>query len=523
MTQEAKQRAAEVEAAKGTGRLHGTAPFSKSGIDASMSKGTNTNASVFNQAFDQAMHGYDSIDQRILLEGNANYPNNPNYTYGNMRGATSNNGTEPIITTQQLLDYLLTLRGHWTRKHPQLCVRLTRSMAALGISTFVTNANDSNKDKASSAGELNFGFPKGPKGLETATARRILARLKAYTGSPQAELSDQSTEKQKEDKMVDLDVFGAICRATGLKLSDEELLILADATDRHPLANRISIDVLLESIAATLQNSNKDTTATSNGGEEAAKASSGGNPFKKKEYTKAQTFALKHLKDVLWDTGQRMKRTARQWRNDVMSLFTGFDGSKVGYITTEDFQMALTLLNSSVDQAIVSDLPTVPEGPGMVNYSEILDHVLKFPPTAFDMVDESGKTIPKTKAGKKSQNAGKTAPGPRDGKYKAGTTNTLGKGGKKAADDDEGMTVDELMTEHKKVEAVQQLVRVIRKSMKRSIKTAGAGKHTGPVTGEELKAKLQKYVPPSLSNYSPITLLLLSYYYCYDDDDHTNH
>ena len=63
-----------------------------------------------------------------------------------------------------------------------------------------------------------------------------------------------------------------------------------------------------------------------------------------------------------------MKRTARQWRNDVMSLFTGFDSSKVGYITTEDFQMALTLLNSSVDQAIVIDLPTVPEGPGMVNY-----------------------------------------------------------------------------------------------------------------------------------------------------------
>lgn len=301
VTQEAKQRAAEVEAAKGTSRIHGTAAFSKGGVDATMSKG-NTNASVFNQAFDQAMHSYDSIDQRILLEGNANYPHNPNYTYGNMQGVTSNNGTEPIITTQQLLDYLLTLRGHWTHSHPQLCVRLTRSMAALGISTFVTNANDSNKDKASSAGEQNFGFPKGPKGLETATARRILARLKAYTGSPQAEMSDQSTEQQKEDKMVDLDVFGAICRATGLKLSDEELLILADATDRHPLANRISIDVLLESIAATLQSSNKDTTATS---EESNKVeSSGSNPFKKKEYTKAQTFALKHLKDVLWDTGR---------------------------------------------------------------------------------------------------------------------------------------------------------------------------------------------------------------------------
>jgi hypothetical protein len=124
-------------------------------------------------------------------------------------------------------------------------------------------------------------------------------------------------------------------------------------------------------------------------------------------------------------------------------------------------------------------------------FSEILDHVLKSPPSAFDMVDENGKTIPKTKGAKGGSKPPKGTV-PRDGKYKPNGTNTVGKGSKKAADDDEGMTVDELMAEHKKLEAVSQLVKVIRKSMKRSIKTSGAGKHTGPVTGEELKAKLQK-------------------------------
>ena len=75
---------------------------------------------------------------------------------------------------------------------------------------------------------------------------------------------------------------------------------------------------------------------------------------------KAAKFALKHLGTRC---GTRKAQEEESWRqNDVRSAMKGFDSQKVGYITTEDFQMALTLLNSQIDRAILRDIPVVPEG-----------------------------------------------------------------------------------------------------------------------------------------------------------------
>ena len=50
--------------------------------------------------------------------------------------------------------------------------------------------------------------------------------------------------------------------------------------------------------------------------------------------------------------------------------------SKTGFIPTEDFALALDLLNAPVAINVLRDIPTVPDGPGLVAYAPIIDLVL---------------------------------------------------------------------------------------------------------------------------------------------------
>ena len=105
---------------------------------------------------------------------------------------------------------------------------------------------------------------------------------------------------------------------------------------------------------------------------------------------KASKFALKHLSDTLNNAGTRLKRKKREWQKDVTTVMKGFDNQKVGFITTEDFQMALTLLNSKIDLAILRDIPSVPEGPGMVAYQDILEEIFGRASTGRKLEDNEG-------------------------------------------------------------------------------------------------------------------------------------
>ena len=47
---------------------------------------------------------------------------------------------------------------------------------------------------------------------------------------------------------IDKDVFHLILKATGVVLTDQELLILADATDTHPMADNVRYTLLVEAL-----------------------------------------------------------------------------------------------------------------------------------------------------------------------------------------------------------------------------------------------------------------------------------
>lgn len=65
------------------------------------------------------------------------------------------------------------------------------------------------------------------------------------------------------------------------------------------------------------------------------------------DQSEAGIYALDHLRDLLWKHAARLHRTSLQWIADVRTVFAGFDKGKTGFITTEDFNMALWLLNAT--------------------------------------------------------------------------------------------------------------------------------------------------------------------------------
>jgi Ca2+-binding EF-hand superfamily protein len=383
------------------------------------------------------------------------------------------------LNTCDLMGYLFNLRGAWPSLHERLCQRMAKSMQSIGVSVFIQGANPpagtangssgaATGESRGGAGSSDMGFPKGPKGIETATARRIIARLRAFTGVPASDVTNKtngSLEDEEEEKMIDLDVFGAICRATGLHLNDEELLLLADSTDRHPLANRINCDVLLDSIASVTESNTE--------AEEKRKATSDMSTS-----DKAAKFALKHLGDTLSNAGTRLKRKRREWQKDVTTVMKGFDSQKVGFITTEDFQMALTLLNAKIDLAILRDIPRVPEGPGMVAYQDILEGVFGRSSVMEDEEDGKGKSDAK----KPTNTKGLSVAAQRKATLAAMEEEERAKEKQKEASST----------------AVQALIKVIRKSMKKSAqeqaRKRGGGKASaiGLDLSNDLKTRLNK-------------------------------
>ncbi len=359
------------------------------------------------------------------------------------------------IDMRDLFRHLFKVRGPWMNTQPYLCNRMVRAMTMTGATLFTTapgeapNAQDNNK------GANAMAYPKGPRGIETAAARRLLARLRAFTEISSfdgaASGSSGVSAGGGEGRMVDLDIFGAISKACGIPLSDEELLVLADSTDFHPLANRIRCDVVLEAIAFE----NTSTGAVEGEGEKKSKKS-----LMDTELSEAATFAIKHLKEQIWKTCKRLKRNADEWINDVNAVFRGFDNGGVGFITTDDFTMALALLNAPCNAEILRDIPSVPEGPGMVSYIDILEALL-VPPAS--MVKSSGTTkgmgeVHKASAGSQENKRPDSADRQSSNTSSSAVSGLNGKKGSKLTQAEK----DQQEREY----AVNMLVNVIRKSMK---------------------------------------------------------
>jgi hypothetical protein len=75
-------------------------------------------------------------------------------------------------------------------------------------------------------------------GIGTATARLLLSRLAAFHDETLRQNGESVTEVN-EGTMISVEVFARVIRCTGVTLTDDEVLLLADATDDHPAASMV--------------------------------------------------------------------------------------------------------------------------------------------------------------------------------------------------------------------------------------------------------------------------------------------
>ena len=234
----------------------------------------------------------------------------------------------------------------------------------------------------SNKGSMQASYSQGSKGVEGSIARRILSRLRAFVDLRPA-------SEGVGARMVEIDIFSYIVRATGLPLNDEEILVLADSTDPNPKPNMIRCDVITEALTLTFA---AEPDAYTN---------------KKGELKESSSFALQHLRELLWRTATQLKRSNSEWIADVNAVFRGFDTGSTGFIASEDFILGLALVNVILSLDIIKDLPGFPDGPGLVPYTKILDLVL-IPPekkSQIKKIDIGGK-VPKRPLDNKEETSG---------------------------------------------------------------------------------------------------------------------
>jgi Ca2+-binding EF-hand superfamily protein len=301
---------------------------------------------------------------------------------------TAGNDTRAVnprtnVDTRVLLASLMHLRGPWFNFQPRLADKMLKLLNICGQERFAPRRG------ADSVDDDQIKFANTRKGIETAAARLVLSRLRAFShvkpindamvkataaggrdsNSSLAGAAGSVAGLLDESRMVERAVFVQVCRASGLRLTDQDVLLLADATDCDPQADRVRCDVIVEvlksldGIASGEDDYNDERGATRRLGSS----------------TPAGDFALQHVRELLWATGQRLGRSAVEWRADVTALFAGFDAAGSGFITSEDFVSALRLLRCPVSLDILRDIPAVPDGPGLVAYQDILYVVLQPP------------------------------------------------------------------------------------------------------------------------------------------------
>jgi Ca2+-binding EF-hand superfamily protein len=286
------------------------------------------------------------------------------------KGGRRNTATRFMVDSRSLMRHVLKARGPWVKAFPDLCKKIKKSLAMAQPGAGADEGDNKDKKKRGSGG-----------GAETAAARRLITRLRAlscldpvdaratrYDGGADGEEKAAVPRQVAPPGFVDRDIFSAIVRQQGVRLTDQEVLMLADASDAHPAADMIRCDVIVEAVSFGL--------------------SQGGIA----RPTDANIFSLEHLRKQLWTTAGRLNRSVVQWQADVDSVFSGFDTgrsssdpnggdvSKSGFVTPEDFRLALDLLTANTAADILKDLPSWPKGTGLVNYADILDVVLKPPP-----------------------------------------------------------------------------------------------------------------------------------------------
>ena len=193
---------------------------------------------------------------------------------------------------------------------------------------------------------MSFSYKKSKNNNETATAKKIVKRLKLFlvnsTEIPSRNLNQQFSGNYRneigdfengenedltkignddmigEEGMIEKDIFSIILRTFGVILSDLKLLILSDSTDINPYGNKIKIDVIYDILKVKNNdnydnykinkcNSNKynDNDSNENGNENIG---SNYDLLCVENLSESSVFSLKHIARQIWRSADQLKR-----------------------------------------------------------------------------------------------------------------------------------------------------------------------------------------------------------------------
>jgi len=149
-----------------------------------------------------------------------------------------NTATRFMVDSRALLRHVLKARGPWVKSFPDLCKKIKKSLALAQPGGSFEGANDNtNPNKDGSKSRKNTG---SGGASETAAARRLITRLRAlscldpvdarasrYDGGADGDNAQQPPRQVAPLGFVDRDIFAAIVRQQGVRLTDQEVITLS--------------------------------------------------------------------------------------------------------------------------------------------------------------------------------------------------------------------------------------------------------------------------------------------------------
>lgn len=173
--------------------------------------------------------------------------------------------------------------------------------------------------------------------------------------------------------------------STGMPLDEDDIYLLADATDLTPFAEFVSPhEALLSPLKEKAQGAAPGT------GFRAALT------VRQEQGEQGKAFAVRHFRSQLAKAALQQKRTPLQWQADVYSVFTGFDRGG-GFVTGTDFKAALNILGVNMSYDLLASL--VPRGSvafgsvDMIHFEQVLSDVFDESSLSESVAGSSGRML----------------------------------------------------------------------------------------------------------------------------------
>ena len=298
------------------------------------------------------------------------------------------------ICPTNLIHCLLQCRSSWLERNPKLTLRIRKMLSRAStraIETLISRLKSYARYMSlhSDDNDLQIDFAEDEDGE-----------------SDFAELKDENSVKLKDSVgvnkkvapndssqyFISKDAFGHVLHSCGLNLTSSDIDFLADESDASILPSRIRVGILLEalsggseagalhevleSVREDLHRDFLDKLSHRQHGTKVPGKSEKLDINHRRTDENSASFAIKHLQDLLLNSGNVIGRSITEWSCDVVSLFNGFDRGG-GVCTPQDFQLALHILSVRISSDILSKIPRISKSVDMIPYKDILEIVFE--------------------------------------------------------------------------------------------------------------------------------------------------